>query len=444
MVLIRISKSKVLLVILILALRLALDISYYQLVVPYFSWTDSRYVFAPNIFKLVESYFFTLFFALSLNSKVKTPSDFLIAFLFLIPILPTFSLYGMADGSRIYTYMITIVFLIILIVPKIFPRLKIPSLKKGSPLGLGISMLGVIISLAFFIVQGGFQYISFNFLDIGHVYELREAINITVFQGNILFAYISFWTYYVFMSVLIIWAIYRKHYGIFLVLIGFQLLFYGFSLRRGVLATIPIILGTYLIVERRFALNWMISGFFILVVASMGLVLTVEEFVPASLIIERFFFTPARLNYAFYELFSDVGFVYMSNVHLPIPIDYPFEDNPAIMVSKYIFHTDSVASAGFLATSYMHFGFIGMIIFAFIVGILIRIIDSLIINRLPMRYGVPIAAITFYSLFTSADLTTALMTYGILPAILLLWFLGSRKVIRCRKLKRMSLLRFLE
>jgi hypothetical protein len=106
-------------------------------------------------------------------------------------------------------------------------------------------------------------------------------------------------------------------------------------------------------------------------------------------------------------------------------MDYPFPESPERMVGAYISGgTPFTASEGFLGTSYMHFGFPGMILFAIIIGLLLHLVNSLSIGRVPLRIGVSLVVMPFYSLFTSADLTSALLTYGILPSLLLLWLLG--------------------
>jgi hypothetical protein len=291
--------------------------------------------------------------------------------------------------------------------------------------------LGVIGALAFFVSRGGLQYLDFSYFvggSIRQLYTLREAVGEAIFQGSGPLAYLPFWTYYVFTPTLLLLAIYKRRYGIFLLLLALVLVFAGLSSRRGVLTAIPIILGTYIIIERRSALTLMISGFLTMVAGSTLLALASRTLLPSSLISGRFFFAPARLNYAYYEFFSEAGFVYLSSTSLPIPIDYPFDLIPTRLVAKNVLLSDSVASAGFLATSYMHFGFVGMALFAVIVGILLKLTDTLIVRRIPMRIGVPLATITFVALFGSSDLTTALMTYGILPAMFLLWLLRRRKI----------------
>lgn len=419
--------SRVSLIILILSLKIALDVSYVYLVVPFFSWTPSRYPLDLNVLKVLESYMLTLGLSLLLPSRIKKPSDFLVVLMFVVPIVPIFSLYGLADRSRPYTYMIALAFITILAALRVMPRLRIRTVRGGPLLGLWISTLGVLSALVVFLIkQGGFYYLTLDLLDIKQLYEVRETV-IASLAGAGLLSYVPFWAYYVFMPALMVVALHRKHYSLFILLAGIQLLFFGLSARRGVLLALLMLVGIYVIIQRRFAIHIMIAGFLSLIVASTVGALIGGQFLPASLVLERFFFTPARLSYAYYEFFSASGFVYLTNTLIPVPLSYPFDKIPTLLVGEKILHANTVASAGWLATSYMHFGYQGMIIFAMILGIMLRIIDSLVESRMSYRLGVPLAAIPFYSLFTSADLTTALLTYGIFPMMLLLWALGLQK-----------------
>ncbi|SFM80624.1 hypothetical protein [Thermodesulforhabdus norvegica] len=422
------------LMILVLLLKIALDLSYVYIVAPHFSWTATRYIFLPNKVKIVESWIFTLALALLLPYKIKKPSDFLIWLFFLTPILPIFSLYGLMDiaGNRDFTYMVATSFVLVIMTTKILPRVKIRAVLKGPTIALVISIIGVVLALTWFINQGGLKhfrwYLTFDFSGMA---EIRRLVTTRLFKETGLlggmFNYIRLWAYNVFTIALAMWALlYRKHI-LFLALIGLEIVFSSLSASRTPMFTVPLVLGTYYVIKRN-RLILMVLGFLMLVAASAFLMLATDFSLPASLILERFFFTPARIHYAYFEFFSGQKPLLFSSTHLPIPINYPFPDTPERMVGRYILHSNTVASVGFLATAYMHLKLPGLIIFGIIVGGLLRLTDSLILGRLPKEFGVAMAALPFYALFTASDLTTALTSFGILPTMLLLWLFGSRRV----------------
>ena len=127
-------------------------------------------------------------------------------------------------------------------------------------------------------------------------------------------------------------------------------------------------------------------------------------------------------------VFSKEGYIYLSTAKgFSAFINYPFEYPPAQMISLYLQgHTHTWMNNGFLATSYMHFGFCGMIIFSVIVGILLNIVDNISKDRLPCWFSISIVIVPFFSLFTSSDLTTALLNHGLGLCIVLLWLFSAR------------------
>jgi len=423
-------RSRILLVALILLFRGMLDVAYVYLVSQFFSWTPQRYPLVVDGFKIFESYLLTFGLSLILPIRVRKPSDFLIALLFVTPVLPTLSLYGLMNGDRTYTYMLVIAFIIAMGTSRIGPLLKVPLVREGYGIAVWLSVLGVAGALSFLITKVGLGNFILNILSIKQLYETREAIIASITESVLFLKYLPFWAFYVFMPILILLALHLKRYGLFTMLIIVQFLFLGMSARRGVLLALLILLGTFVIVEKRSAIMIMIGGFLCMVVISFFVAVIGRQLIPGSLVIERFFFTPARLNYAYHEFFSKAGFVYLGSTSLPTPVKYQFADIPTRLIGREIFDSDTVASAGWLATSYMHFGYLGMILFGTIVGLLLKLTDSLIYRRMPLRFGVPLATIPFYSLFTSADLTTALLTYGILPMIIMLWFLGTPRIFK--------------
>jgi uncharacterized membrane protein len=411
--------SKISLIILVLLLRLLLDASYVYLAIPYFSW-----VIKINEFKVVESYFLTCLLALMLSPEVKRPSDFLSGMLFLVPILPSFSIYGLMDKNRVYTYMMALSFVVILILRKL-PRIRIPRIKEGPAVGLLLSIWWVMVMLLWFICTIGLPHFYFNLLDMGTLYAFRLSAENLIHKITIL-PYLAFWTYFVFMNAMIVWAVYRKRFVLVLVLFIIQVILFSFSARRAVLFSPIIVLGTYFISEKRHAFALMVSALITAVAGVSVLALALGEIRPAALLIDRAVFTPAKLNYAYYEFFSDAGFVYMSNTRLSFLTNYPWPYPPEYMVGQYLSGgIPFPASAGFLATSYMHFGFLGMILFAIVVGLLFHLIDSLSVGVTPLRFGVSLVVVPFWLLFTNVDLTAALLTFGIGLSLFLLWLFAA-------------------
>lgn len=420
---IRLSCSRITFILSIIILHVSLDLSYYFVIAPHYAYMG--FTLNPDILKLVESIFFTVLIAAILPWRIKKPSDFLINFLFMFPVLPTLSLYWLRSDNRVYTYMLVVSFIIINIIIKIAPIVKLSRLKAGKQIGLAVSFIGVVIVLAFLLYRGGLRFFNLNLLN---VYSFRREVGAVINVG--LFSYINTWAYKVLNPTLISWSLYQRRYDLFALFTGLQVIFFGISSHKSVLFY-PLVIVAVFILLRRFKkvhiFPLALSGA-IAVTALIAIIF--KQILPASLLIRRVLFVPAHLNYAYYGFFSKEGFVYMSNSVLSSFIDYPFAYPPPQMISLYLQgHTNTWMNNGFLATSYMHFGFWGMIIFSFIVGFLLDIVDSLSKDRLPLWFSISLVVVPFFSLFTSADLTTALLTHGLGLSLVILWLFSSRSTL---------------
>jgi len=414
-------KSRGLFIFVVLIFRLFLDLSYVYIISPIYEYAG--FVVQIDLLKLIESYLLTFLLALIIPSRTKKPSDFFVVLLFLLPVLPTISLYGLRAENRAFIYMMLVGFLTVLVTCTL-PEIKLRRLKGGRNIGVFICGIAVVVVFVWLIRRGGLGY--FN-LDLTRVYEFRREVGAAINIG--FWAYLNAWVFKVFNVALIAWALFRKRYLLLLLFIGLQVVFFAISSHKSVLFYPFLVIALYGFIERKYALHLIVLGLLGLVGVCSAIALFTGNILPASLFIRRVIFVPASLNYAYYEFFSQAGHVFMSNSVLSFFIKYPFPYPPTQMISEFLLgHTNCWANNGFLATSYMHFGFPGGIIFSFVVGLLVRTVDVLVVGKLPLRFGITLVIVPFFSLFTSADLGTALLTHGLAISLLLLWLFSSREM----------------
>ncbi|HBI72830.1 MAG TPA: hypothetical protein DDY59_06555 [Lachnospiraceae bacterium] len=414
-----VKKSKFRLILFLILFKIALDISYVYIISPSYSYAG----FSLNIdyIRLIESYLFVVLLSLTVNSKIDRPSNFLIWMLLVGSIIPTLSFYALHSGNRLYTYMIIISYLLIYIISKL-PLMKISILKQGYKIGFSFIFILLIAVSVWLISRGGLQQLSFGFTDI---YKHRENMDAIINVG--IWSYINIWVFKVINPALIGWSLWKKKYLYLCVFVLLQIIFFGISAHKSVLFIALLILILYFVLNMKNMINWASLGLVIMIAISSMVYKLCDNIWLASLFIRRVFFVPAQLNYAYYELFHNIGHVYLSNSIFAHFIKYPFQYPTPLMVGNYLLGiTDTWANNGFLGTSYMHFGFWGMIVFSFIVGVLVWLVDILIYNRLPLWLGLSIIVMPFFSLFTSSDLFTSLLTHGIIICLLILWLLGNK------------------
>lgn len=417
---VKLSFGRLVFVLCILLLWISLNLSYYFVISPIFAY--SGFTFNPDTHKLIESLFITLFIAFILPWKIRKPSDFMINILFTMPVLPTLSLYWLRGENRLYTYMLIISFMVVRVVVKMTPEIKLLRIKRGIKVGWIVSLIFTITILGYLIYRGGLRYFNLNLLK---VYDFRRKVGAVINVG--IFGYLNTWVFKLFNPVLISWSLYKRRYTLFVFFTCLQVVFFGISSHKSVLFYPLLIIALFVLLQKYQTMNVFFLTLFGAIGLTVILAIVFKQVVPASLLIRRVFFVPARLNYAYYDFFSQEGFVYMSNSVLSSFINYPFAYPPPQMISVYLQgHPYTWMNNGFLATSYMHFGFCGMIAYSFIVGLLLGIVDSLSKNRLPLWFSTSLVIVPFFSLFTSADLTTALLTHSLGPSLIILWLFSSR------------------
>ena len=138
-------------------------------------------------------------------------------------------------------------------------------------------------------------------------------------------------------------------------------------------------------------------------------------------------FVPSYLTFIYYEFFSTENFIYWSNSFTSNFVEYPYDANPAKIIGKYL-DTNDHANTSFLATGFMHAGIFGIILYSLIFVIILRIIDIQNFNKNDIWINIAITFIPLHTLITSADLTTALITHGIIFSIIFLLLYENKKV----------------
>ena len=403
----------------LVVLRIALDASYIFFVTPIFDYAGLSLQIDPV--KVTESYIFFIILSLIVPCKLNKPSDFLVLLLFLFPIFATLSFYGLNDQNRNFTYMIIASFLLFITVRNA-PRVKVTSLQGGRIIAVILAATFVTTALIIMAANGGFKQMTFQ---LGNeLYQFREATSEQVRPGFV--AYLFTWVFKLFNMALLVWGLYRRKFLVVVVVLALQVLFFATSHAKAVLFFPVIIFGIYFSFRNRLRMHIIIFGLIGVISASLLVSYLTDSILLPSLFIRRIFYLPVQMNYAYYEFFSQNGLVYMSNSVLSFLNEYPYSYNPPNLIGDFIYGTPKTnANTGFLATGYMHFGFVGMLLFSAITGFLVRMVDSLVVDRLPNWVGLAIIIVPFWSLFLSSDLSTAMLTHGIIPGFVMLWLFGS-------------------
>lgn len=372
--------------------------------------------------KYLEAFAIFLFLIFCSPKILNRPSDFFIVIILFGFISPLLIFYGLSNQNRFYLYIVLIGYIVIDLTRKGKP-LKLQIISNTKDIIFYLIILGALFVSVWFIITAGFSNLNFNF---NEVYKFRDETTIIVDVGFM--SYLNIWAYKVFGPILLTISLWKKKYFWMIIIILLHLFWFGVSNHKIILFSPILIIFLYFL----FSYN----KSFLIIPLSLSLLISLcllffylfEEVWMSNLIIRRSFFVPSFLTFTYYEFFSMHGFIYWSNSITSKLINYPFQLDPPNLIGSYL-GTQAHANNSFFATGYMHAGYLGVIFYSVITGFLFKIVDSISNKNLPVLFVVSSLIIPVYSLITSADLPTALLTHGIILSIVFLFFFRSKKYI---------------
>ena len=408
-----------------LLLRAVLDFAYINYIVRYFGgpFTAGAFPIAEiNPLRLLESYVLVFLLAVWLASSLYRrwcPSGIALVLYFTVVMLPLTSLYGLASAPSAFLYAAAGSFAVLLIVAGLLPRVKVP--RPGHDLlvtgtlvlaGMSVYVYGMLL------LSGGLGRLSFDLLS---VYEVRAEFVQTRVP---LMGYFVPWQATVVNIVLLCYALQRRNYWLISFACVAQLLIFGMTGHKSFLLAPALAGGVYLIWRTRNALFYIFGGAAVLVLASYLLFLISGNHLAPSILIRRLFFVPAGNHLIYYDFFSqpENPFVMLSNSILAPFVRYPYDMPLTRVISWAYWGRDFSPNVGYLGDAFAHFGFMGMFLFSIILGLFLRVVDS-VGSRLPTNLVAAVMATPAMALTNSA-LFTSLLTHGLILATILLWLMG--------------------
>ena len=408
-------------VLLLLLVRVLHDIIYIYAISPIYEYAG--FYLQIDEAKLFWSYVILLCVG-SLNPQSHKPSNFLLAMLQLFVLMPVISLWALKDESSVFAAYVTCAFLVISALLRT-PRLRIPTVREGQSVGTALSVLVLSVAGYYLVSRGATGQFNWNPLA---VYELRETVHETVFQG--LAGYFIAWVAKVIAPVILAVALYRRWWIVAAAAVGVQILLFGMTGHKEYALYPVLVVFVFLAARSRVPIqhSFLVAVTSVLVAALLVCLSDAPALARtgSAAFVHRTFTVIGENHFAYFHFFQTSPFVFLSNSVLAFASQYPFSAPVAELIGygRYSAGSEAFANAGYIASAYMHFGAAGIFGYSVLVGLILRVYDSLIVNRIAMSVGVPIAAAAVFQL-VNADLTTALLTHGIGLSLLMLWLLGN-------------------
>lgn len=399
--------------------RLSLELSYVYFIHSVFEyegyaldWDGLKYIESWVIFGILLSNF---------PKKLNKPSDYLMVYMLFSFIVPLLIFYSYANYPRYHLYLVLLCVVLIMYF-RTGRFIRIPTINKGWALGNFLLVFIVLMATMWMVYQDGFRY--FN-LDLSKVYDYREDVADKLEQG--VMSYIIVWASKVAGPVLLAICLWKRKFFLAALVIALHVVWFGISAHKGVLFYPGLVLSLWYWFRRTRALAIVAIIYFSIVLGCLAFYLLFNEVAIGSMFIRRVFFVPARLTFVYYEFFSDNPFVYWSQTFGSLFVDYPYELNTGKLIGDYL-GTGAAANNSFFATGYMHAGVVGVVIYGVLVGLLMRLIDSIAQDRIPAWLAVSAIIVPAQALIISSDLMTSMLTHGFGVALLMLLLLRGEFV----------------
>jgi hypothetical protein len=400
--------------------RISLDISYVFILFPNFEYAG--YLYELNFLRLIETWIIYVIILNFTPMKMKRPSDFYICYMLFFVLTPLIIFFCWSGASRYNFYLIFSIVPIIYFA-RILPNVKINSVyfSRSFPVGLCLSV--IFVAGIWMVISGGIS--KFN-LDMDLVYHYRSDVDKIINVGFI--SYIISWASNVaapFLLAICLW--YKKH--IFALLMIFvHIFFYGVTSAKGIIFYPFLILFVRYAFSNNSKLYIIPLGLFLISIGSSLLYFWLDDLFVFSLLVRRTLFVPAYLSFIYLEFFQANQFIFWSQNFMSFLIDYPYDAIAAEIISRYIGEPSGHANNSFIVNGFMHAGFLGIIFYGLIFGLILSLYDALAYRMMPIWVAISVLIIPMHSLITSADLPTSIITHGIALGILIL-FLMRRNLI---------------
>ena len=404
-------------------LRVLLEVSYVNIISPYFGYSGFITLFTIENYLLSWMVYMTAL--LFLADRISRVSDCFFLMAVIGVITPICILFGY-DADRSFAPLgasiVSLLIIYFVVNTKSITFRRVPIFRNG----LGLVVLISSSFVAFLIFWYLASDVSLN-LDPMRVYEYRSE-NQDKAGGGIL-NYIIPWTYKIFTMTLLAIALLGRRYSLAILILSVQVFFYAASAHKSVLISPLLILGLYFYFRKTnsvLIVPVVLSG---VVALTLGMYYIFDDIFASSFVVRRVLFIPSSLTFSYFEFFASNPKVFWSNSLLSGFLDYPYgkDQSMALVIGEFIGYPDQNANNGFISAGFAHAGFFGIFFYSIIIGLILRFLNHVTENLLPLWFGLSLCILPLASLLLASDLLVVLLTHGFIIALFIITLVRSKK-----------------
>lgn len=397
-------------------MRLLLDASFVLHIAKVYSYAGFR--LHVDIARYLESWFAYLVVLLVAPKYLRRPSDLLVLLLLFGMVAPASSLYALVGLDREHFLLLNATIWTVLLLRK-GPTFSIAMIRRGPPVAI-ILLTGMAIATTAWMIQAG-ALSHFN-LRFDKVYEIRGSMSAELRRPPL--TYLVIWCVKVVGPGLLAICFWKRRYSAAVCVMALQVMWFGLTSHKSVLFYPMYVVFLWAWFRSRTTL-WIVPAAVSGVVAvSLALALTSLDTWSASLFIRRSLFVVAQTVFQWMEFFESEPMLLWSYSFGEPFLEYPYELNPARVVGESL-GTAAHVNTSFIGSGYAQAGILGMAMYAVIVGLILRIIDSLASRGIPVWVASAVMIVPMESLLLASDLPTALLSHGVAFGLFVLLLLRS-------------------
>jgi len=264
---------------------------------------------------------------------------------------------------------------------------------------------------------------NFN-LDFSQIYEFRDtAFNKTFLTG--VTAYTTSWTLLIFAPFLLINEYENGGYLNAFIIFFLYFIWFGMTSHKS-FVFYPFFITFVYKISKSIQFNLYFLKY---ITYLLSLCIIIDFYLPfpelSNNIARRIFYVPSFLTFVYYEFFTNNAKVFWSNSFMSFFIDYPYNESVPFVIGNFLNDSTLYANNSFFSTSYMNAGIFGIILYSFIMSFILFVLD-IISLRIDKNIVLSLSLLPFFQVFTSADLMTSLLTYGIGVLLVVLYLISER------------------
>ncbi len=415
------SKHYLIFVFSLLFFRVLLEVSYLFVISNTYSYEG--YLLNFSYYNYIISWIVFLCYFYFASDRMKNITDILYITSFISLIAPLSVMYGYDYERSLMPLVISSlsIFAIMLIsVTKTISFKSLPTIKNGMFFCIAISSIFIAFLIFWYFISG----VSLN-LDFAQVYDFRSENQDIAAKG--ILGYTNNWTYKIFSMYLLAVALLYRKFFLAVLIVCIQIYFFAASSFKEVLFLPFLVFGIWLYFRKSNSLIFMPAISCFVVAATLLSYFFYEDILLSSLFSRRVFFTPALLNYAYFDFFNENSYIFWSNSILGVFFEYPYFVSLANVIGDYLGSPDMGANNGFISTGYAHAGVFGVMLYALFIGLTMRFINHISIGFLPTWFIVALCIIPIRSFIVSSDFLTVMLTHGFALTLLLIFMSRSKK-----------------